>query len=311
MNRRDAAPAVPAAPPDASAPPAPPGDAVGPPTPLDEGPPRRRWSFLTSPSWIAIILVAIAFAGACFWILGPWQFGRNSERSAQNDAISAAMGRPAVPAGDLMSVDRDPASDAVWRLVTATGEFVPDHQAFARLRQNDEGEPVSHVVVPLRLSDGSWLLVDRGYVSFGSIRRGEALPELPAGQVTVTGRVRLTETDPLNRVPVQMEGRTEIYAIDPRIVGGAGSPMGELAGAPVRGFVQLEDGSAGVLSPVGVPQVDAGPFLSYALQWLAFGAIALIGVGVFVYREATGSREKEPLPYDKPYDDPHDDPDAY
>ena len=57
--------------------------------------------------------------------------------------------------------------------------------------------------------------------------------------------------------------------------------------------------------------VDAGPCLSYALQWLAFGAIALIGVGVFVYREATGSREKEPLPYDKPYDDPHDDPDAY
>ncbi len=260
--------------------------------------PRRRWSFLATPAWIAIILAAIAFAGACFWILGPWQFGRNTERSAQNDAISAAVGRPAAPLGDLMSVQREPAPDALWRLATVTGEFVPDHQAFARLRQNDEGEPVSHVVVPLRLGDGSWLLVDRGYVSFSSIRRGEAMPDLPTGQVTVTGRVRVTETDPLNRAPVQMEGRTEIYAIDPQIVGGPSSPMGELAGAPLRGFIQLDGSSPGVLTPVEVPQVDAGPFLSYALQWLAFGAIALIGVGVFIYREVTGSRDREPMPYD-------------
>ena len=103
---------------------------------------------------------------------------------------------------------------------------------------------------------------------------------------------------------MQSEGRTELYAIDPAAVGGPSSPLGALDGAPLRGYLQLVDGSPGVLTPVEVPQVDAGPFLSYALQWLVFGAIALVGVGVFVYREATGARsEREPLPYDDTDDD--------
>ena len=41
-----------------------------------------------------------------------------------------------------------------------------------------------------------------------------------------------------------------------------------------------------MLTPIDLPQTDAGPFLSYALQWEAFGVIALIGLGVFIFREA-------------------------
>ena len=45
-----------------------------------------------------------------------------------------------------------------------------------------------------------------------------------------------------------------------------------------------------MLTPIEVPQTDAGPFLSYALQWEAFGVIALIGLGVFLYREVRDPR---------------------
>jgi len=45
-----------------------------------------------------------------------------------------------------------------------------------------------------------------------------------------------------------------------------------------------------VLTPIELPQTDSGPFLSYALQWEAFGVIALIGLGVFIFREVADPR---------------------
>ena len=34
-----------------------------------------------------------------------------------------------------------------------------------------------------------------------------------------------------------------------------------------------------------LPQLDAGPFLSYGIQWIAFGIVAPLGLGYFVYSE--------------------------
>ena len=46
----------------------------------------KRLAFLLRPGWIAVILAGLAFAGACFFLLAPWQFNRNAERTAQNAA---------------------------------------------------------------------------------------------------------------------------------------------------------------------------------------------------------------------------------
>ncbi len=109
---------------------------------------------------------------------------------------------------------------------------------------------------------------------------------LPTGTVTVTGRVQPDQPDPLHRAAQTTDGRTEVLGID------AGAIPG-LAG-PVRpGFLQLVDGSPAVLAPIGVPQVDEGPFLSYALQWCAFGGMALLAIGFFVVREYRDPRPAE------------------
>jgi hypothetical protein len=34
-----------------------------------------------------------------------------------------------------------------------------------------------------------------------------------------------------------------------------------------------------------LPKLDAGPFLSYGIQWIAFGIVAPLGLGYFVYSE--------------------------
>ena len=252
---------------------------------VDEGTPRRRWRFLLSPGWIGVILAVLAFSAACFFILAPWQFSRNAERTAQNDAVNAAITAPPVPVGDLMSTTAQPLGDVAWRVVTATGAFDPTRQVQVRLRQDENGNPVSEVIAPFRLTSGETLLVDRGYVSFAAVRNNVPIAALPTGQLTITGRVQDEQTDPSNRQPLVVGDHIEAYAINVAAIGGA-----DASEVFLQGYIQLTDGSPGVLTPIELPQTDSGPFLSYALQWEAFGVIALIGLGVFIYREIADPR---------------------
>jgi cytochrome oxidase assembly protein ShyY1 len=258
----------------------------------------RRLAFLLRPGWIAVILAALAFAGACFFLLAPWQFGRNSERSAQNAAITAALTAPAAPVLDLMSTTAPPDEATTWHVATATGTFDPSRQVLVRLRQTSAGQPISEVVIPLRLSTGQTLLVSRGSIPF--VELGNPIPDVPAGQVTVAGRVQFAQTDPSGRPPVTANGRTEVYAISSDAIDAAfGAQPGETF---IDGYIQLTGDSPGVLAPIEVPQIDSGPFLSYALQWEVFGVVALVGMGVFVVREFRSPRTE-----DDPVDDSADD----
>jgi cytochrome oxidase assembly protein ShyY1 len=59
-----------------------------------------------------------------------------------------------------------------------------------------------------------------------------------------------------------------------------------LTGVPLAGsYLQLVDNQPGGLGVIGIPHLDAGPFLSYGIQWIAFGIIAPILLGYFVYAE--------------------------
>jgi cytochrome oxidase assembly protein ShyY1 len=82
--------------------------------------------------------------------------------------------------------------------------------------------------------------------------------------------------------------------------------VAEVTGVPLAGsYLQLVDGQPGGLGTIGLPHLDAGPFLSYGIQWIAFGIIAPIGVGYFVVAEIkqrrrdkaqTDSRAAAPAP---------------
>lgn len=240
---------------------------------------------ILTPGWLGLIALALAFAGACWFVLAPWQYGRHVERSALNNQIESAMAAAPVPVTDLLVAGAEPPESSEYRLVTATGSFVPGEQVFVRLRQQN-GSGAREVVVPFALTDGTRILVDRGYFLNGDLDAGLLPAALPAGEVTVTGRVSADQPDPSNRAPQLEAGRREVYGIDSAtLLGGT---------ADVRlGFVQLVDGAPGVLDPIGVPDRDGGPFLSYALQWAVFGAVALLAAGFFAYREVTDPPDPE------------------
>ncbi|CAG7116854.1 SURF1 family protein [Mycobacterium avium subsp. paratuberculosis] len=81
----------------------------------------------------------------------------------------------------------------------------------------------------------------------------------------------------------------QVYSIDTE-------QIAVLTKVPLAGsYLQLVDGQPGGLGVVGVPQLDAGPFLSYGIQWIAFGILAPIGVGYFAYSELRARRaERQP-----------------
>jgi cytochrome oxidase assembly protein ShyY1 len=226
---------------------------------------------LLRPGWLALTLVVITFAIACFTLLSPWQFRRNAERETTNNQITAAAKAAPEPLRPGMPE---------WRLANVTGEFVANDEIIARLR-TVQGEPAYEVMVPFRLTDGSYVLIDRGFLRPEQSRVPAYSPP-PSGQVTLLGRLRADETDPENRnafSDASTQGQRHAWAVDSRIVARA-------TGLQIQpGYLQLDSKSPGVLGPLPLPELDSGPFLSYALQWIAFGAMAVLGWIYFTWRE--------------------------
>lgn len=234
--------------------------------------------FLLRPGWLALITAVVAFVIACYTFLAPWQFGREAERAAQQQAIDAATATPPVPLASLTTYGVTP--DIEWRQVEVTGTYLPDAQGLVRLRVVD-GRPAVEVLTPFRTTDGRLLTVDRGSVETpsGSVTPDVAAP--PTGEVTITARLRVDQTDPEGRV-LDEAGFHQLYAPDSRLLASATG----LALEP--GWLQLAAGEPGVLDPIPVLAGSGGaPFtnLSYALQWITFGVIALLALGYFIRLE--------------------------
>lgn len=238
----------------------------------------KRWTFLLRPAWLALFVVVLAFAYLCFTVLAPWQLGKNATTSRENDQIARSVTAEPVPVTSLLPRQDSDAPDEQWQRVTATGRYLPDAQVLARLRVID-GEPAYEVLVPFAVDGGPTVLVDRGYVK---PERGTDVPPIapvPTGSVTITARLRDAEPVPPGKEPLRENGTVQVYAINP-------GQITALTGVPLAGsYLQLVEDQPGGLGVIGLPHLDAGPFLSYGIQWIAFGIIAPIGLGYFIYAE--------------------------
>ncbi|WP_019204155.1 SURF1 family protein [Tsukamurella sp. 1534] len=236
------------------------------------------------PRWIALAVAALAFTALCWSVLAPWQLGKNTSTSHRNQQIADSVNADPVPAAQLLGGRTDVPRDAEWRKVTLTGSFLTDKQVLARLR-NQDGNPAYEVLVPFAADDGATYLVDRGFVRTPT---GGVVPDFappPSGTVTVDARLRAPEPTSPDRAPRVENGYLQVYAIDPAAVGPA------LGVSLAPGYLDLAEGQPGVLDPVPLPMLDAGPYLSYGLQWLAFGIMAPLAIGYFVWSEVRRRRE--------------------
>lgn len=238
-----------------------------------------RFRFLLQPNWLMLTLVVFVFAAACYSILAPWQFSRNADQQAQNAALTASFTSKPVPVEQLVPAGTEPSSNAVWRMVTMTGTYEPAGEAMARLR-TVQGEPAFEIITPFRLTDGRTVLVDRGYQP---PEAGKSVPDYtspPTGRVTIAARAQADE--PADKRPTFLDtGRRQIYSIN-------SGTVAQATGMKIDpGYFQLDVNQPGVVNAaLPLPQLDDGPYFSYALQWIIFGSMALFGWGYFSWREA-------------------------
>lgn len=222
----------------------------------------RRWG-----GYIALVIV---FAIACGF-LSWWQWSRNAERIAENRLIAVNWDRPARPIAELLPTRGAWRHDLEWREVTVTGRYLADEQLLVRNRVRNSN-PGFEVLVPLRSSDGSVFVVDRGWLPIPADAQLPTVPAPPRGEVTVVARLQQGEPE----LPGRTSPRGQIASIDlPTIA----RQIGAATYTGAYGTMTSED-PATAARPLGQPKpvADPGPFLSYAIQWIVFGILAFVGL---------------------------------
>lgn len=228
----------------------------------------RSVRFLATRRWILFAVVVALLAWLAWW-LGEWQFGRLEDRKASNAIVERNEHAAVVPVAEVLAPGRAVDEDDEWRVVEATGTYAVDDTVVVRYQTRDGASGVD-AVVPLVTDDGTALLVDRGWVATDNTAADPAdVPDPPAGEVTVTGWVRVDATGDSTVVTDR-----STRAISSEAIGAA------LDREVYGGFVDLrsEDPAPDQpLEPAELPELNNGPHFFYGLQWWFFGLLAVFG----------------------------------
>ncbi|WP_031156532.1 SURF1 family cytochrome oxidase biogenesis protein [Streptomyces xanthophaeus] len=259
------------------------------------------YRFVLTRQWVCLTLVALALIPAMIK-LGYWQFHRHEHRVAQNELIETSLRAQPVPVTGLTSPGHVVPRSDYWRTVTATGTYDSAHEVVVRMRTSDDDKVGFHVLTPLVLADGRAVLVNRGWVPGGGDPRAyPAVPAPPAGEVTVTGRLKADETSGGSGI------KDRKGLPDRQVMLINSTQQAESLGRPVLGgYLELtapvpQDGGP---EPVGEPDHDSiGAHMAYAVQWWLFASAVPVGWIVLVRREkrdreeaAAAAAEREPAP---------------
>lgn len=249
----------------------------------------RSFRFLLTRRWLLFALIVVILCYAAWW-LGEWQFGRLADRKESNQVVRTNEDRAPAPVADVLAPGREVAEDDEWRLVSASGTYDVQDTVIVRYRTRDGASGVD-LVVPLVGTDGTALLVDRGWLASDNQGAGvDDLPEPPSGEVTVEGWVRADATGDSTAV----DGHST-RAISSQQIGAA------LDRRVYGGFVELksENGRpADGLEPVELPELDNGPHFFYGLQWWFFGVLAVVGFLYLAFDEWRSRQRDEERPSD-------------
>lgn len=234
---------------------------------------------LLSRRWLAALAAAAVFAVAAFF-LGRWQWHRYEAKSARADRIESHYSAPARPLRSVLGTERLPLTRD-WTRVQGTGRYAGESPLLVRNRPW-QGISGYEVVVPLVLSSGQAVLVDRGWVP--NAARAAELPEVPPtpqGEVTVTGWARQGEPSLGRDLPPGQLASVNLAEaqrqVTPQLLGGYVVLQREV----------LADGSTPPRPrALEKPDTDFGPHQAYAFQWWLAMPVGFVLVFFGVRREA-------------------------
>lgn len=227
---------------------------------------RARW----------VVAVAALLAAALTARLGLWQLDRARQKTELAAQIEGRGRLAPLPAAELAG-EASAAAAQHFRRTALQGEWLAQHTVFLDNRQQS-GRAGFIAVTPLRLDDGTAVLVQRGWAP-RQFNDRQALPSLalPAGTVQLVARIapppsKLFEFDGVESGPIRQNLDLAAYA---RETGLRLRPLSlqqlEPAGAPAPD---------GLWRQWPLPTVDVGKHHGYAFQWFALSALI---AGLYVW----------------------------
>lgn len=209
---------------------------------------------------------AAAAAGIALTLaLGNWQLSRAHEKEALAARLAQLSRDPPVS----LSAEPMEAEDLEWRRVTVRGRFEPRFAVFIdnRIRRGAAGY---HVVMPLDIGGGRYVLVNRGWVAANPDRARLPGIRTPAGSVEITGLA----VTPSRRF-LELSGQFSEGRVWQNLTLERYRQAFPIALQPVviEQESPLDDGLAREWDP---PDVGVDRHYGYAFQWLALAATILV-----------------------------------
>lgn len=226
------------------------------------------------------VLVIGLVVGVVCARLGLWQLDRLAERRERNARIEARLALPAVELPWPVGLGAADADALAFRRARAQGTFDFGHELVV-VGRSRRGVPGVHIVTPLRLAGGGWVLVERGWTASPDARRVD-LAALTEPDVAVVTGILLPAAGA--RAPETVDADWPRYVRTP---GRSAYPPALADSLPPLVLRRTEAGPdvPARLEPIPPPEVSDGPHLSYAMQWFAFAAIAMVGAVMLFRRE--------------------------
>jgi surfeit locus 1 family protein len=228
---------------------------------------KIRWL----PALLILIVVAVTVR------LGFWQRDRAHQKEALEARITQFENAPAV----AVSAAPVALKDIEFHRVRATGQFMPEQVVYLDNRPyNDQAG--FYVVMPLKLRDGGYVLVNRGWLPRNAdVRTAIEHYDTPKGEVEIEGIARadaskafeLGEGGSAPHQQIRQNLDVQAYAAE--------------TGLPLQPFViqQLSDDGDKLVRDWPAPTTGVERNYGYMFQWWGMAAAAL-GFGLYAARRA-------------------------
>jgi surfeit locus 1 family protein len=242
-------------------------------------------------SRVWLLATLLVFTGTALCIrLGIWQLDRLEQRRTFNAQVESMRAAELLDLNQSLPAD---ISSMEWRTVTVTGEYDFENQVAIRNQYNGD-QYGYHLITPLHFdspigSGKAAVLVDRGWIpADGTNTPKDWRTYDEAGQVTVTGQIRLGQDKPAFGGVADAEFGPEQKRLDvwnnlnvSRISEQSPYPL-----LPV--YIQPNIGANNFEPPIKyqpVLDLTEGPHFGYALQWFAFATILFVGYPFYLRKQ--------------------------
>lgn len=249
---------------------------------------------LLTRQWVVLTLVLAALIPT-FYRLGLWQYHRYEQTNQLNAMIDRNQSAKPLPVTSLTKPGKAVPFSETYRIVSAKGHYDAAHEFVVRQRTNANDEVGFQVITPLVTTSGEAVLVNRGWVA-PTASSGTAyphVPPVPKGTVTLTGRLRPSETYAATGIhkrpglpPRQymiISAAEHAKALPEPLVSGYIELTGTSPNPPAADEAQLTPGPQQDTNSMAV--VGEGVHLPYAIQWWIFAAAVPVGWWILLRRD--------------------------